>query len=160
MPGMLEYLLLDEGRRAGLTSSPDFFLTRGGLRNPPSSSSLSSDPEVAFADSVKLGLETTIAVSVDDLECEIFLASAVNMFGEVTWVVGSEELKTVTLAGDESRCRLIDLTACCKSFHVDSASLFLGLRSFCSSPSEFSEESGGEMIAPVGMTRLLTGGGD
>lgn len=115
---------------------------------------------MAFADSVKLGLETMIAVSVDDLECDIFLASVVRLFGEVTWVVGSEELRTVNLAGEESRCRLIDLTAFCKSFHVLSTSLFLDLRSFCSSPSEFSEESGGEIIAPVGMTRLLTGGGD
>lgn len=75
-------------------------------------------------------------------------------------MVGSEELTTVTLAGEESRCKLMDLTAFCKSVQVLSISLFLGLRSFCSSPSEFSEESGGEMIAPVGITRLLTGGGD
>lgn len=81
---MLEYLLLDDGRRAGLTSSPDFFLTSGGLLKPLSSSSLSSEPDVAFAESVKDGLETMIAVSVDDLECDIFLASAVRPFGDVT----------------------------------------------------------------------------
>jgi len=77
---MLEYLRLDEGRRAGLTNSPDFFLTSGGLTLRPSSdssSSLSSD-----GDSVMIRSGMMMAFSVDDLECEILRAVALNAVGE------------------------------------------------------------------------------
>lgn len=55
------------GRRAGRTSSPDFFRTMGGLLDI--SSSLSSGELVRASSRF-----VSIAVSVDDRECEIFLA--------------------------------------------------------------------------------------
>lgn len=80
MPGILEYLRLDEGRSAGFTSSPDFFRTSDGLESgPSSSSSLSSDDCVGESNFV-LGI--MIAVSVDDRECEIFRASADSAVGD------------------------------------------------------------------------------
>jgi len=83
---MLEYLRRDEGRNAGLTNSPDFFLRRGGLECGWSSSSspLSSVPDVAVDDSVMPGEVTTMADSVLDLEWDIFLASGVNVLGDTT----------------------------------------------------------------------------
>jgi hypothetical protein len=69
---MLEYRRLDDGRKAGLTSSPDFFRTNDGLDSgPSSSSSLSSDVCVGESN---LARGIMIAVSVDDRECDIFLA--------------------------------------------------------------------------------------
>lgn len=158
---MLEYRLLDEGRRAGLTSSPDFLRTSGGLTLRLSSSSLSSD--VCMGDSVKSGL--TMLVAVEDLECEILRASGERAVGDVMVVVGSERVLWCSAppawrirTGDGSLFNSIDRTACSNSPHVrrSSSAFVLGL----SSPSEFSEESGGDMTAPVGINRLFNGGGD
>jgi hypothetical protein len=77
---MLEYLRLDDGRKAGLTNSPDFFRTSDGLLSIPSSSSLSSDDCVGESN---LGRGITMAVSVDDRECEILRASADRAVGDV-----------------------------------------------------------------------------
>lgn len=82
---MLEYLRLDEGLRAGLTNSPDFFLKSGGLIWRPSSSSSS----LSEGDSVmRSGMR--IVVSVEDLEWEILRADALRAVGEWIVVVGSE----------------------------------------------------------------------
>ena len=86
---MLEYRRREEGRRAGLTSSPDFFRTSEGL-NGFSSSSLSSEPCVGDSSNCCLGFK--IAVSVDDRECEIFLASALSAVGEVDCECGSDSV--------------------------------------------------------------------
>lgn len=111
-----------------------------------------------------------MAFSVEDLEWEIFLASGLRAEGKLTLVVGvddrSEDIKSVCgfavsgLLGDVSLLRLIDRTACCNSPHVESNSLDRGLRPPLSSPSEFSDESGGDMMAPVGINKSFNGGGD
>jgi hypothetical protein len=152
---MLEYLRLDEGRRAGLTSSPDFFLTSGGLTRSPSSesSSLSSD-----GDSVTARSGMMMAVSVDDLECVILRAVALSAVGEWMVVVGSE--KETPLAGDPSRLSSMDRTACSSAPQVWEKLLRPLGASEASSPSEFSDESGGDKMAPVGINRLFTGVGD
>jgi hypothetical protein len=77
---MLEYRRLEDGRSAGFTNSPDFFRTSDGFESC-SSSSLSSDPWVGDSKCVCRGM--MIAVSVDDRECEIFRASALNAVGDV-----------------------------------------------------------------------------
>lgn len=79
---MLEYLLRDDGLNAGLTSSPDFFLTSDGLLRGPSSSSLSLSSVLWVGESANVGLEMTIS-AVFDLECEILRASGVRAVGEV-----------------------------------------------------------------------------
>lgn len=107
-----------------------------------------------------------MAVSVEDLEWEILRASGLSRVGDVMEVVGSDEadagcgIAPSFLTGEGSLLMLIDRTACCSSFHVCSTSRLLAVRVVLSSPSEFSEESGGEMMAPVGMTRSFRGGGD
>ena len=155
---MLEYLRLDEGRRAGLTNSPDFFLTSGGLTRSPSSesssSSLSSD-----GDSVTIRSGMMMAFSVDDLECEILRAVALSAVGEWMVVVGSEK-ETPFLAGDPSLLSSMDRTACSSAPQVWEKLLRPLGASEMSSPSEFSDESGGDKMAPVGINRLFTGEGD
>lgn len=85
--------------------------------------------------------------------------------GEWTDVVGSEEdmmgaAGVLSLdEGEDSRLSSIDRTACSNS---PQARLNSRPRAGwgVSSPSEFSEESGGDKIAPVGINRLLRGEGD
>lgn len=111
-----------------------------------------------------------IAVSVFDLECDIFLASGlramegpVEVMGSITVSCGAPFVLRVSasaLAGECSLLRLIDRTACCSSPHAVSNSCDLGCRTSLSSPSEFSDESGGDRIAPVGINKLFKGGGD
>lgn len=68
MPGMLEKRRHEDGRSAGLTSSPDFFLTMTGRERWSESFSLSSvEGDLGF-------VSHTIEPSVEDLECEIFRA--------------------------------------------------------------------------------------
>ena len=56
VPGMLDGRRRDVGRRAGLTSSPDFFRRRGGfIRNSPSSTSLSSEELMRVASVLMVG---------------------------------------------------------------------------------------------------------
>jgi len=112
---MLEYRRLEDGLRAGLTSSPDFFLTSGGLTR--SSSSSSSSSLSSEGDSVTTRSGMMMAVSVDDLECEILRAVALNAVGEWMVVVGSEN-ETPFLAGEPSRLSSIDRTACSSSPQV------------------------------------------
>lgn len=114
-----------------------------------------------------------MAVSVDDLECEILRASALRAVGEWIVVVGSENETSLNVTalgmsgasireGDESRLSSIDRTACSNSFQLLPRSRPRE-GCFCSaspSPSEFSDESGGDKIAPVGINRLFSGGGD
>lgn len=80
-------------------------------------------------------------------------------------MVGSDDDLLVTdtdrssRCGDGSRLSSIDRTACSSS---PQARLNSRPRdgSGVSSPSEFSDESGGDNMAPVGINRLLSGGGD
>jgi hypothetical protein len=144
-----------------LTNSPDFFLTSGGLtRSPSSSESSSSSSSLASdGDSVITWSGMTMAVSVEDLECEILRAVALSAVGEWTVVVGSEK-ETPFLAGDPSRLSSMDRTACSNAPQVWEKLLRPRGTSEASSPSEFSDESGGDKMAPVGINRLFTGVGD
>lgn len=147
MPGMLEYRLLDDGLKAGLTSSPDFFRTRDGLHVIASSSSLSS--VVCAGESANDVRGMMMAVSVFDLECEILRASGVRAVGDVVCDTGSELVCPIGapfLSGDPSLFKSIDRTASW-SFLI-STSL---PRALLSSLSEFSDESGGDITAPEGI---------
>ena len=55
-----------------------------------------------------------MAVSVDERECAILRASLVSPLGDVTFVVGSDELgrEASAFVGDGSRLMFMDLTAC------------------------------------------------
>lgn len=114
MPGMLEYLLLEDGLNAGLTNSPDFFLTSEGLLSNKPSSSLSSEVAVGeTSNDVERGMIS--AVSVDDRECEILRASAVSAVGETVCDTGSESacvcVLDLAVLGELSLLKSIDRTA-------------------------------------------------
>jgi hypothetical protein len=86
-------------------------------------------------------------------------AVALSAVGEWTVVVGSEK-ETPFLAGDPSRLSSMDRTACSSAPQVWEKLLRPLGASEASSPSEFSDESGGDKMAPVGINRLFTGEGD
>jgi hypothetical protein len=75
---MLEGLRREAGRRAGLTSSPDFLRSSGGfIRNPSSSASLSSE-DVVMTGQVSSGSTLCLEsiISLDEREWAILRASA------------------------------------------------------------------------------------
>lgn len=78
---MLEGRRREAGRRAGLTSSPDFFRTMGGRLVGPSLSSSSSESCLEDAGEVIricVGDSNMMLESVLDRECEILRASLDN----------------------------------------------------------------------------------
>ena len=169
--------LAEEGRRAGRTNSPDFFRSIGGFLGRRSSCSVSSS--LSEGEDVRDGYVCALARSkwadgsVADLECEIFRASFDNGLSDLSVLVGSSDpsslrpyttlarlISSAFLSGEPSLRCSIRLTAVCSSARYCSF-LSRPLTSACFSSSlEFCAESGGDMMAPVGMTRLLRGGGD
>ena len=169
MPGILEgRLLADEGLKAGLTSSPDFFLSMGGFRRDRfgSSSSVtesSSDPVRGVSGWLCL-MSMKIDVSVFDLlwpsfrrvltvVSSIWVAVGLSsdseggMMSVSAWL--AFPVSSAFLFGELSLCCSIILMAACSSARFSNSR---PLNSFVSSSSlEFCAESGGEMTAPAGI---------
>jgi hypothetical protein len=160
VPGMLEGRRLDEGRRAGLTNSPDFFRRSGGLTVKPISSSLSS--EVWMGESVKeavLWLDRLISLA--DLEWAILRASGVKPgLASLNELEPKSDTAIPLLfpAGDPSRL----ISICCNACANWASSPVSCIRRLPRSSSSelLLVESGGVLMAPDGIAALLTGGGD
>lgn len=158
---------MEEGRRAGRTSSPDFFRTIGGL-GMGSSPSLSSE---SCIEESEMALATSI---VEDRECEILRASwdsaltrpfcRSNDLNDEASVASTETSGLIDVVGccrvgDPDRFCSMILTAAsssCKFFSCRTRPLFAP----SSSSLELEVDSGGEMTIPAGMMLLVCGGGD
>jgi len=78
VPGILDGRWWDEGLSAGFTNSPDFLRRRGGfIRNSSSLISLSSE-ELMRLSVVSRGACFDKVISLEERECEIFLASGIR----------------------------------------------------------------------------------
>ena len=164
---MLEGLrFMDGARRAGLTSSPDFFRIKGGLiRRSSSSASSASLSDVLWPGDWNLlrGKSKKALASVLDLECEIFRAPADN--GKLDEDCGKRSLSPLgssrscgpkrpsailaclvstvaCLSGDPARCCSMILIAACSSAKF-ATSLTLPLLAVASSSLEVEGEAGG-----------------
>lgn len=133
-----------------MTSSPDFLRSRGGfIRN--SSSSISLPSEELMTGSVR-GACCESVISLEDRECEIFRASAES---DRAGVVDERVLAGVSVAPSRFGEWPLFTSMFCKASW---SSFRLPIARPRSSSS--SEESGGVVIAPDGINRLFTGGGD
>lgn len=145
---MLDGRRLDEGRRAGLTSSPDFLRSSGGfIRSPSSSASLPSDELMMV--SVWMGwiMCWDSMISLDERECEILRASAEREQASVTGGCGLGWLtfSITSRVGDGILFWSMLCRASCSSRRSPA------LRPRSSS----SEESGGVVIAPLDLMSML-----
>lgn len=171
--------LAEEGRSAGLTSSPDFFLNIGGFRLDRSGSSSSvpssSDPVKGVSGELGCLKPMNTDVSVCDLLWEILCrldgvvfstccavglssASDVGMIKVKVWLtfVASGVIRLGELS---RRCSIILMAACSSSKFFNCR--LLGTFELSSSSLEFCAESGGDMTAPAGIcVSSVTGGGD
>lgn len=132
-------------RRAGRTTSPDFFRTIGGL-GARSSRSLSTDDESSES------ARNWMSFSVDEREWEMALASGVR-----------GGTGPVSLSGLSERSALGERSDCSERMAASSLSTGSGRRTVrgeVSSSLELPADSGGEMMAPAGITALLRGGGE
>jgi hypothetical protein len=139
---MLEGRRRDGGRRAGLTSSPDFLRSSGGfIRSSSSSASLPSD-ELTIV-SVLMGwiMCCESMISLEDRECAILRASADSVRATVTGGCGLAcfTFSVVSRVGEGIRFWSMCWSACWSSRRSPM------LRPRSSS----SEESGGVVIAPL-----------
>lgn len=182
MPGMLDgRRRADGGRRAGLTSSPDFFLSMGGflLLFLHSSSLISPSEAVDGVSEVSAGRKSTKAVgSVLDLLWPSFrgtvagrsTCTGVGFFSRssASMIKASPCSGVSPNAAAFAEPELEKPPLCCSIIRTAacSSARFSNCRSpgpaFASSSSlEFTAESGGEMTAPTGILESsVTGGGD
>jgi hypothetical protein len=178
VPGILEgRRRADEGRSAGLTSSPDFFLSIWGFRLDLSGSSSSEIESSSDAVREVSGLRrrsTNTEVSVFDLlwailrrvstvDCSTYAAVGLSsvsiadgMINVKAWL--AFETSSAVRFGELSRCCSIILMAACSSAKFSNCR---PLSSFVSSSLEFDSDSGGEITAPAGScASSVMGGGD
>lgn len=170
---MLDGRRRDDARRAGRTSSPDFFRTIEGRESRRPSSSTSSSSLDSFLNLVGSVTWTVLGsklmlLSVVDRECEILRASrdrgGRESLAETVPVLGGAAapftgLLSSSLVGEPDFLCCMPLMASCNSF-ILSFSNPLGRPRTSSSSLEFCAESGGEIVIPAGIRLLLCGGGD